>query len=177
MRMTQVNPTTAPYGGQVHLGSPARHCPACGAPLAPPEQPRAAPLCTGCGRPHYRDPKVGVGAVVRDEQGRLLLVLRGVPPQKGLWALPAGFVDADEHPRAAVAREVLEETGLDVGAVLDVWDGGGGASFFLAFDAVVSGGSLAAADDVEDARFFSLDDLPSLAFESTLEVVRRLRAC
>jgi ADP-ribose pyrophosphatase YjhB (NUDIX family) len=119
---------------------------------------------------------VGVGAVVRDEQGRLLLVLRGVPPQKGLWALPAGFVDADEHPRVAAAREVLEETGLDVtvGDVIDVWDGGGGASFFLAFHAEVTGGTLAAADDVEDARFFALDSLPSLAFESTLEVVRRL---
>lgn len=161
----------------MHSRPPARHCPSCGELLAPPLRERAAPLCTGCGRPFYRDPKVGVGAVVRDDAGRLLLVLRGVPPKKGLWGLPAGFVDADEDPRDAATREVLEETGLlvRVGAVIDVYDGGGGASFFLAFEATLLGGELAAADDVLDARFFALDELPELAFASTVDVVQRLR--
>ena len=161
----------------MHQRPPDRHCPTCGEALAPPVTPRDPPRCTGCGRPHYRDPKVGVGALVRDPEGRVLLVLRGVPPQKGLWALPAGFVDADEDPRDAAAREVLEETGLRVrvGRVLDVWDGGGGASFFLAFDADLLGGELRAQDDVVDARFFALDDLPELAFASTVEAIARLR--
>ena len=141
-----------------------------------PDGPRPVPVCTGCGRLHHLDPKVGVGAVVRDETGRVLLVRRGVPPARGLWALPAGYVDADEDPREAAAREVREETGLVVtcGEVVDVYPGGGGASFFLAFDAVLTGGTLAADDDVLDARFFALDDLPQLAFESTADVVRRL---
>lgn len=156
-------------------------CTACAAPLAPPglDGPGQHPVCTGCGRTAFRDPKVGVGVVVRDEQGRLLLVRRGVGPGKGLWALPAGFVDADEDPRAAAARETYEETGLQVavGDVVDVYPtpGPGGASFFLAFWATLTGGTLAAADDALDAGFFGPDELPELAFPSTLDAVRRVR--
>ena len=138
-----------------------------------------ARVCSSCGRTSYRDPKVGVGAVVVDAEGRLLLVKRGIAPAKGLWSLPAGFVDADEDPRAAAAREALEETGLvvDVGDVVDVWAGGGGrASFFLAFTATVTGGELCAGDDAEEAGWFALDALPELAFASTRAVADRLAA-
>ncbi|CAA9318061.1 MAG: hypothetical protein AVDCRST_MAG07-1604 [uncultured Frankineae bacterium] len=149
-------------------------CTACAARLDTSGQ---HPVCTGCGRTHFRDPKVGVGVVVHDAHGRLLLVRRGVGPGKGLWALPAGFVDADEDPRLAAARETREETGLqvEVGAVVDVYPtpGPSGASFFLAFRARVVGGELAAADDALDAAFFGLDELPELAFESTRDAARR----
>lgn len=156
-----------------------RHCLACGAVMRLPAGPRPVPTCTGCGRRHHLDPSVGVGAVVRDGQGRLLLVLRGVEPGLGRWALPAGYVDAGEDPREAAAREVLEETGLTVrcGAVVDVYPGSGtghGASFFLAFHAEPVRGTVAAGDDALDARFFALDELPELAFASTIDVVRRL---
>ena len=153
-----------------------RFCLACGAPVRLPEGPRAVPVCTGCGRLHHLDPKVGVGAAVLDADGGLLLVRRAVPPARGLWALPAGYVDAGEDPREAAAREVREETGLDVrcGRLIDVYPGGGGASFFLAFEAELLGGALAAADEVTDAGFFAVGELPELAFPSTLAVVRRL---
>jgi ADP-ribose pyrophosphatase YjhB (NUDIX family) len=55
-----------------------------------------------------------VGAVVSDPDGRLLLVRRGREPGKGLWSIPGGKVEPGESDRAAVAREVLEETGLAV---------------------------------------------------------------
>lgn len=153
------------------------YCSACGGRL---EHGGRHPVCTACGRTQHRDPKVGVGVVaVRD--GRLLLVRRGVEPGKGRWALPAGYVDAGEDPRKAAAREAYEETGLyvRVGAVVDVYPstvtgGHRGASFFLAFEAEVVGGELAAADDALDAGFFGIDELPELAFESTRDAVGRL---
>ncbi len=113
---------------------------------------------------------------MRNLDGALLLVRRGVSPAKGLWALPAGFVDAGEDPRRAAEREVAEETGLVVtcGRILDVYPGGGGASFFLAFEGTLVGGVLAAADDATDAGFFPLDALPELGFVSTTEIVASL---
>lgn len=157
-----------------------RWCTACGAALTVDGRHR---VCTGCGRTHFRDPKVGVGVVVLDQRGRLLLVRRGVSPGKGLWALPAGYVDADEDPREAAARETLEETGLEVEVcrIIDVYPspvtgGHGGASFFLAFEARATGGRLAAADDALDARFFEADELPELAFPSTRDAAARVRA-
>jgi 8-oxo-dGTP diphosphatase len=153
-----------------------RFCTACGSALG---GQRPHPVCTGCGRTHFRDPKVGVGVAVRDASGRTLLVRRGVQPEKGKWSLPAGFVDAGEDPRDAAAREALEETGLvvEVGAVIDVWPGagagGGGASFFLAFEASIVGGTLAAGDDATDVGFFAAGELPELAFPSTRAVVDR----
>jgi ADP-ribose pyrophosphatase YjhB (NUDIX family) len=57
--------------------------------------------------------------VVTDDTGRFLLVLRGREPAKGLWSIPGGKVEPGESDAEAIAREVLEETGLVV-EVLDL---------------------------------------------------------
>ena len=111
--------------------------------------------------------------MAHDAEGRLLLVQRGNSPGKGLWSLPAGYVDADEDPRVAAARECLEEAGLiaDVHECLDVYASSGGASFFLAFRATIIGGAAQAGDDAIDVGWFARDALPELAFESTRAAV------
>ncbi len=58
-------------------------------------------------------PLVGVGAIIIQD-GRLLLVRRGSPPQQGEWSLPGGLVETGERLEEAVRREVREETGLEV---------------------------------------------------------------
>ena len=61
--------------------------------------------------PEY--PMPGVGAViVRD--GKVLLIRRGSEPLKGQWSLPGGLIELGETARQAVAREVEEETGLEI---------------------------------------------------------------
>lgn len=138
-------------------------------------------VCPACRHIHFVEPKVGVGALVQDEQGRVLLVKRAVPPEQGKWALPAGYVDPDEHPRLAAARETLEETGLvvEIRSLVEVYHNPparGGASIFILYRAVMTGGVLAAADDVSAADFFPLANVPDdLAFASTREILQRLR--
>jgi 8-oxo-dGTP diphosphatase len=69
-------------------------------------------------------PIVGVGAVVLDAEGRVLLVKRAHEPLKGEWSLPGGGVEVGEALEAAIAREILEETGVSVvvGPVVEVLD-------------------------------------------------------
>ncbi len=58
----------------------------------------------------------GVGAIVFDERGRVLLIRRAHAPAAGTWSLPGGHVEPEEPTALAAEREVLEETGLQVRA-------------------------------------------------------------
>src|SRR5689334_6337781 len=60
------------------------------------------------GTPNYT---VGSVVLLRDQDGRLLLLHQ--PPQPG-WSLPGGLLDKHEHPRDGAARELREETGIDL---------------------------------------------------------------
>lgn len=102
------------------------------------------------------------GAVVRDAAGRVLLVLRANEPSRGKWSVPGGRIEPGETARAAAAREVREETGLDVevGELLLTADLG---PYVVAdYAAVVVGGTLVAGDDALDARWFSAAELAAL---------------
>jgi 8-oxo-dGTP diphosphatase len=68
-------------------------------------------------------PVVGVGAVIA-QAGRVVLIKRRFEPLAGQWSLPGGTLELGETLDAAVAREMLEETGLvvEVGPVIEVFD-------------------------------------------------------
>ncbi len=136
------------------------------------------PVCTGCGRTHFVDPKVAVGLLI--EVGRrLLLVRRSQDPQQGKWSIPAGFMDAGEDPMRAAQREGLEETGLqvEITGLQDIYprsdDDGGGADMLIVYRAAVTGGELRPGDDASEVGYFAADDLPKLAFVSTQAIIAR----
>ena len=108
-----------------------------------------------------------MGAVIKDDQGRLLLIKRGHSPGAGLWSLPGGRIEPGETDAEALVREMREETGLAVqagpllgsvrrpapgGNVLDIRD----------YGATITGGTLRAGDDAAEARWVAPGDLAGL---------------
>ena len=152
-------------------------CTRCGERLALAERfGRLRPVCAACGWIYFADPKVAAAALI-EKNGRVLLARRANDPQRGLWTLPAGFVDAGEDPRRAVEREVFEETGLSgqVTGLLDVLYGQEhprGAHILIVYRLEVTGGELRPGDDVDQVGFFARDDLPPLAFQTTYQILK-----
>ena len=128
-------------------------------------------------------PIVGVGAVIVGD-GRVVLVRRANEPLKGEWSLPGGAVEIGEALAASVAREVLEETGLEVevGPVVEVLDrirhdeDGRVRYHFVLIDFLCRpiGGTLACASDAEDVAWVAPDALAEYGVaESAVAVIRK----
>ncbi|MEM0021663.1 MAG: NUDIX hydrolase [Fervidicoccaceae archaeon] len=118
-------------------------------------------------------PYIGVGAVVFDSRGRILLVRRGYPPQKGKWAIPGGHLELGETIFEGARRELLEETGLEGEPKcivnldeLIVRDSNGNVKkHFVLIDVLFDSiwGSLRAGSDAVEARFFDIEEIKESA--------------
>lgn len=110
-----------------------------------------------------RRPILGVGGVLQDDRGRLLVVRRGNPPARGRWTLPGGKVERGERLAEAVRRELSEETGLDVdvGDLVGVTEVVAEDRHYVIVDlwATVVGGELRAGDDAAEVRWMGRGDL------------------
>ena len=134
-------------------------------------------------REYPERPIVGVGAVVLDGD-RVLLVRRGHEPLKGEWSLPGGAVESGETLETAIAREVLEETGIEVevGPMIDVLDrirvdpDGRVRYHFVLIDYLCrpTGGTLCCATDAADATWATVGDLAAFSLApATLEMIHK----
>ncbi len=155
-----------------------KFCTRCGTPVTREEKfGKTRPVCPQCGWIYFHDPKVAA-AVLIEEGSRVLLVRRSSEPFRGLWTLPAGFVNGGEDPAAAAERECLEETGLNVRVkgVLDIIPGREherGADFIIVYTAEIISGSLCPSDDADAAEWFERTSLPPLAFKATQQVLSK----
>jgi ADP-ribose pyrophosphatase YjhB (NUDIX family) len=119
-----------------------------------------------------------VGAVIHDGEGRLLLIERGRPPSLGAWSVPGGRVEPGETDAEALAREVREETGLQVtvGPLVGTVDrpGPGQVVYEIRdYMCTVTGGVLTPGDDAADARWVSVPELAGLPLTTgLLELLR-----
>jgi ADP-ribose pyrophosphatase YjhB (NUDIX family) len=154
-------------------------CPQCATPLNQRfVAGRERRVCPECGFVHYRNPFPAVSLLIVVDE-RVALGRRANDPGRGLWALPSGYVEFDDDFLTAGITEAREETGLDVQieSILNV------QSAFLPDNchfltvyllATVSGGELAAGDDMEEVGWFSIHEpLPELAFATDGELIRQ----
>jgi len=137
----------------------------------------------GRSRRYPERPIAGVGGVILID-GKVLLIRRRFEPNAGRWSLPGGTLEVGETLQEGTAREMKEETGLDVevGPVIDVFDriihdGDGRVQFhFVLVDFLCRpvGGTPAPSSDASDLTLTDPSDLgPYDLTEKTLEVIRR----
>ena len=122
----------------------------------------------------YPHPAVTTDCVIFGFDGerlQVLLIERGVEPYKGKWAFPGGFLKMDETAEEGARRELKEETGLD-GAYMEQFHTFSAPErdprervITIAYYALVKIQEVKGGDDAASARWFPLDDIPSLAFD------------
>jgi len=116
-----------------------------------------------------------------NKEDNVLLIKRKNNPYKEMWALPGGFLEMSETFKDAAYRELEEETGLKSGVAnlrfLCILDAVDRDPRGRTIDAVFMGSisedqviDVKAGDDAAEARWFSMDDLPSLAFDHNLAI-------
>ena len=124
----------------------------------------------------YKYPRPAVTAdcivITREAEPKVLLIQRGDQPFKGGWAFPGGFMDMDETTEQCAIRELEEETGLKVtdlhqiGAYSKVDRDPRGRTITVAYLAIVDKPvAVIGQDDAAKAEWFSIDELPPLAFD------------
>ena len=160
-----------------------KYCPKCGSPAFV-ENNEKSKRCEDCGFVYYFNASSATVAFILNEKEELLVCRRAKEPKKGTLDLAGGFVDRFETGEEGVAREVLEETGLEVveaeyqfslpntylysGFLVHTLD-----QFFLC--RVKDDGALKAMDDVAESFWMPLDEVNPEEFglDSVREGVRR----
>ena len=140
-----------------------KFCPACATPLewialnedgGPKERLR----CVGCGYTHWNNPTPVLAAVI-EYQGQVLLARNAAWPGK-MYALITGFMEAGETPQEGIAREIKEETSLDVTALnlIGVYDFQRMNQIIIAYHAQAEG-EVKLSPELVDYRLYAPEDV------------------
>jgi ADP-ribose pyrophosphatase YjhB (NUDIX family) len=157
-----------------------KFCSACGSAdlgfRVPPDDTLPRHVCGACGVIHYQNPKVVVGCLpVWQEQ--VLLCKRAIEPRRGLWTLPAGFLENGETLQAGALRETLEEAGARVVleplyAIISLPQI---SQIYMMFRATLSDLDFAPGTESLEVRLFDEADIPwqEIAFRTIGRTLRR----
>jgi ADP-ribose pyrophosphatase YjhB (NUDIX family) len=155
-----------------------KHCRVCGNPTeyrVPAEDNRDRAICTVCGEIHYENP-INVVGTVPYWGDQVLLCRRNIEPRRGLWTLPAGFLELGESTAAGAQRETDEEAGAHIElqglfTVLNVVRAGQLHLYYLARlqDTVFAPGP-----ETIEAQLFREDEIPwdEIAFRTVRETLQ-----
>ena len=153
--------------------SPIQHCRACGTAVVyriPDDgDTRERAVCPACHTIHYENPLNVVGTVpVLGE--RVLLCKRNIEPRRGLWTLPAGFMELNETTSQGAARETDEEAGaqFEIGPLFSVLNVQRVGQVHLFYRATLTSEVFNPGTETMEARLFTEDEIPwdELAFRT-----------
>src|SRR5437867_12058951 len=166
----RIPPARRRAGGAIVPPPAMKFCPSCGSLLATRfVEGRDRWVCDSCTAIHYRNPVPSTTCLIPTDGG-IVIIKRRYDPGMGGWALPGGFVDAEETVSEAAVREVKEETNLDVelDGLLGVYSyvDPHKSGLVVVFQARVIGGEPCAGDDASEIAACPLDDMPPMVFES-----------
>ena len=136
-------------------------------------------VCQSCNFIFYINPIPAVAVILINNQ-EILLVKRKYQPRKGMWSLPAGFMEFGETTKQTAIRETKEETNLDIKVkelfgVLPSFDDPRVHVVIIVYTGEIVNGQLKAGDDAEEVKFFPLNELPkNIAFTAHRRILERL---
>jgi ADP-ribose pyrophosphatase YjhB (NUDIX family) len=156
-----------------------RFCSSCGGPIerrVPPLDDRERHVCRSCETVHYSNPKVVVGSVCTLGD-RLLLCRRAIAPSRGLWTIPAGYLENGETVEEGTRREAWEEAraAIELEGLIAVYSIRRIDQVQLLFRARLARPEVAAGPESLEVMLVGWDDIPwaELAFPTVHWVLRR----
>jgi 8-oxo-dGTP diphosphatase len=161
-----------------HIEYEFKFCPVCGGRLNTLNLKANEPsrlVCADCDYVFYLDPKL-VACVIVEMNGKIVLLRRGIEPQKGKWVMPGGYVDREEEVIAAAHRETEEECGLkiEIQDLLGVYSYPGQVEVVIVYVATPKSGNLYVGDETQEVKLYGPQEIPweDLAFQSTVDAVK-----
>ncbi len=154
-----------------------RYCPVCGKLLEKKFiEGKRRLVCPECGWICYENPIPSVVILLKNSKDEILLIKRGVEPQKGTWALPSGFMEADEDPEETALRELHEETGIrgKIKRLIGVYTEptkAYGRVLLVAYEAEFLEGKPRPGSDTVDVSFFPKEGLPEIPFNAHQKIL------
>lgn len=139
---------------------------------------RARLMCADCGFVNYINPRI-IAASVPVWQGRYLLARRAIPPRKGFWTFPAGFLEVGETVEAGAVREAWEEARARIvtDGLLGIYNIAAIGQVYMVYRARMLSEHYAAGPESTEVGLFAWQDIPwnDLAFPSVRWALQHYR--
>lgn len=140
---------------------------------------RTRMVCPDCGYVEYRNPKVIVGAVCV-WQDRFLLCRRAIQPRRGLWTVPAGFMEEGETTAEGAAREAWEEacTRIEIDGLVGIYEIPRISQLYVFHRARLTAPEFEPGPESSEVALFAWEEIPwdALAFPSIPWALKQYRA-
>jgi ADP-ribose pyrophosphatase YjhB (NUDIX family) len=149
-----------------------KFCSDCGAPVTlrvPPGDTLPRHICDACRAIHYQNPRMIVGCIVEWDD-RILLCKRAIEPRRGLWTVPAGFMENGETTFDGAVRETMEEANarVEVGPLYALYNIPHINQVYMLFRARLVDPDVSAGAETLEVRLFTEAEIPweEIAFAS-----------